>query len=93
MERSRCKCGRVKSKFAGMCHKCHNEFMDASCAASQKIVDKGECPQCGGPLRSNAAILGWWQCAQYGEPGFRLYPDKPSCNWQGFTQRLYEKKS
>jgi hypothetical protein len=50
-----------------------------------EIVRKGKCPQCGGPLRRNLAISGWWQCAQYGAVGFRQDASKPACSWQGFT--------
>lgn len=55
-------------------------------AETQEIVRKGKCPRCGGPLRRNLALTGWWQCAQYGAVGFRLDASKPSCEWQGFTE-------
>ena len=49
------------------------------------IVKSGKCPICGGSLRRNWSIAGWWQCAQLGAVGFRRDPFRPSCSWQGFT--------
>jgi len=49
------------------------------------IVALGVCPECGAPLRRNLALTGWWQCAQYGAPGFRADAATPACSWQGFT--------
>ncbi len=50
------------------------------------VVKSGKCPICGGPLRENLSITGWFQCAQLGAVGFRRDASKPSCSWQGFTQ-------
>lgn len=49
------------------------------------IVSTGKCPQCGAGIRRNLALTGWYQCAQYGAPGFRKDSSKPSCSWQTFT--------
>lgn len=54
-------------------------------AEAQKVVATGHCPDCGAGLRQNLAILGWWQCEQYGADGFRKDSSKPSCMFQTFT--------
>jgi hypothetical protein len=59
--------------------------MQESYAKTQEIVDSRECPLCKGPLRYNSAIAGWWQCAQFGAPQFRMDKDRPACSWQGMT--------
>lgn len=48
-------------------------------------VQTGKCPQCGACLRRNSSMTGWYQCEQYGAPGFRKDAAKPSCSWQTFT--------
>ena len=53
---------------------------------TQRIVATGHCPICGAALRHNLAIIGWYQCVQFGAVGFRADASKPECNWQGFTQ-------
>ena len=53
---------------------------------TRKIVASGKCPTCGAGLRRNNSINGWWQCEQYGAVGFRKDADRPSCDWQGFTE-------
>jgi hypothetical protein len=58
---------------------------EAKLAHNQAVVATGKCPQCGSPLRRNLAILGWWQCSQYGAVGFRADPDRPACSFQTFT--------
>ena len=55
-------------------------------AEVRAVVATGCCPDCGRGLRQNLAILGWWQCEQYGAVGFRKDATQPSCGWQGFTQ-------
>jgi hypothetical protein len=55
-------------------------------AATQRVVASGRCPHCGGGLRHNMALAGWWQCEQLGAEGFRKDSSKPSCDWQGFTE-------
>jgi hypothetical protein len=55
-------------------------------ADTRAVVATGVCPRCGGGLRRNTALAGWWQCQQYGSPQFRALPQEPSCGWQGFTQ-------
>jgi hypothetical protein len=53
---------------------------------ARAIVMTGTCPQCGGGLRRNLALTGWWQCEQYGAVGFRKDDSKPSCSFQTFTE-------
>lgn len=48
-------------------------------------VQSGKCPQCGSGIRRNLSLAGWYQCDQYGAPGFRKDASKPSCSWQTFT--------
>lgn len=52
----------------------------------RQIVTTGKCPHCGEELKRNLSMAGWYQCAQLGAVGFRKHADKPSCNWQGFTE-------
>jgi hypothetical protein len=54
--------------------------------AARKVVATGCCPDCGGKLRRNLSLTGWWQCEQYGAVGFRARPADPSCSWQAFTE-------
>lgn len=54
-------------------------------AEAQAVVRSGKCPKCGAGLRSNLALTGWWQCAQYGADGFRADKTKPACSFQCFT--------
>lgn len=61
------------------------ERIRAAQAETQRIVDSRVCPKCGCDLRLNTSITGWWQCEQYGAPGFRARATVPPCNWQGFT--------
>lgn len=63
-----------------------NARIEAAHAATRDIVASGKCPDCGGPLRCNLSITGWWQCKQFGAVGFRADASKPSCDWQGFTR-------
>ena len=58
---------------------------DARLAEAIAIVNTGKCPICGGGLRRNMSMTGWWQCQQLGAVGFRKDADKPSCDWQTFT--------
>ena len=60
--------------------------IEAAQAATRAVVASGKCPCCGGALRRNLALTGWWQCAQFGAEGFRADSSKPSCDWQGFTE-------
>lgn len=55
-------------------------------ALTRSIVEHGCCPRCGGALRRNLALTGWWQCAQFGAESARANPAAPSCSWQGFTE-------
>jgi hypothetical protein len=52
---------------------------------ARRIVSSGVCPDCASGLRQNLAILGWWQCEQYGSDGFRADSAKPQCSFQTFT--------
>lgn len=58
----------------------------AAKAETRQIVATGTCPTCGGHLKRNLSMTGWWQCAQLGAECFRKDPSKPSCSWQGFTE-------
>jgi len=82
MTTNRCKCGKRISKYARECKAC----VDARYAESEAIVAKGECPDCGRPLRRNSALTGWWQCSQFGSERFRADPTKPPCSFQIFTR-------
>ena len=59
--------------------------MDAIHAEVTAIVVAGICPYCGSGIGRNSALTGWYQCHQYGAPGFREDATKPACSWQGFT--------
>lgn len=59
--------------------------MEATRKETEAVVASGKCPTCGGGLRQNLALAGWWQCEQKGAEGFRKDSSKPSCDWQGFT--------
>jgi hypothetical protein len=58
----------------------------AAQAETRRIVATGVCPTCGGALKRNLSLAGWYQCEQLGAVGFRKDASKPSCSWQGFTQ-------
>jgi len=60
--------------------------MAASRLQATEALRINRCPTCSGTVRQNLALTGWVQCAQYGAPSFRLFPDRPSCDWQGFTE-------
>ncbi|MCP4203734.1 MAG: hypothetical protein GY769_17590 [bacterium] len=83
---NRCKCGRRMSKYANQCDRCHRARMDELQAEARRVVATGACPDCGGKLKSNHSILGWFQCEQYGADDRRARPSEPSCNFQAFTQ-------
>lgn len=53
---------------------------------TRRVVAGGVCPLCGGELRRNWSLTGWWQCEQLGAEGFRKDASRPSCSWQGFTE-------
>jgi len=59
---------------------------DEMFAANQAIAAKGTCPTCGRKLKRNLSLTGWWQCSQLGAVGFRAEADKPSCDFQMFTE-------
>jgi hypothetical protein len=63
-----------------------NARIAAAKAATREVVATGICPTCGGRVRRNLSLTGWWQCEQLGAEGFRKDATKPSCNWQGFTE-------
>ena len=85
MKRTRCECGRVKSKFASHCKACQAERDEKRVIEARAIVERGTCPTCGAGLKRNLALSGWWQCEQYGSEQFRKDPTKPSCSFQTFT--------
>lgn len=60
--------------------------IEAAKVEAQRIVASGKCPNCGGGLRRNLSMAGWWQCEQFGSEGFRKDPSRPSCNFQTFTE-------
>ena len=60
---------------------------EAAYAEARAIVATGKCPRCGSALKANLSITGWWQCAQYGEPAFRMNPNGSECIWQCMTGR------
>lgn len=84
--RNRCACGKVMSRYSNECNSCYKAKCDARHAEARKIVSAGVCPICGGALRRNLSMAGWWQCEQLGAVGFRKDPAKPSCSWQTFTE-------
>ena len=53
---------------------------------TRRVVASGSCPLCGGQLRRNLSLTGWWQCEQFGSEAFRKDATKPPCSWQGFTE-------
>lgn len=65
--------------------KAADERMAKAKAETLAVVQSGKCPHCGGALRRNLSMTGWWQCEQLGAVGFRKDPSRPSCDWQGFT--------
>jgi hypothetical protein len=50
------------------------------------IVRTGKCPLCGGAIKRNNSMTGWYLCEQLGAECFRKDPTKPSCSWQTFTE-------
>ena len=64
----------------------HEQRMALVYETTRQIVLSGKCPLCGGGLRRNNALAGWWQCEQFGAEKFRKDASRPSCNWQGFTK-------
>jgi hypothetical protein len=58
---------------------------DAIRAGAVAVVSSGKCPKCGGGLRRNLALTGWYQCEQYGTEGFRKDDTRPACSFQCFT--------
>lgn len=86
MKKSRCSCGKVKSKYLDVCTECFDKRMAKIHAEIQKIVQGGICPICGAKIKRNYSITGWYQCEQLGADNFRKDPSKPSCCWQGFTE-------
>ncbi len=61
--------------------------MEAAYVEARLIVATGKCPKCGGPIKRNLSITGWWQCAQFGSPPFRANPKGPECLWDCFTNQ------
>lgn len=84
-KRNRCKCGKVISKYSHECSTCYLERIRPEKEANLKIVSNGVCPLCGGKLKRNLSLAGWWQCEQIGAEIFRKDPSKPSCSFQLFV--------
>ena len=82
---SKCSCGKRKSKYLDYCPSCYKIKNDKRIAEAKEIVQKGICPICGGKLKRNLSLAGWWQCEQLGAEIFRKDPTKPSCSFQIFT--------
>lgn len=80
-----CECGRRMNKYANRCTQCTKKEIRRCLEAARIIVANNKCPKCGRRLKHNGSIFGWWQCEQFGAPQFRAEPDKPSCNFQCFT--------
>ena len=57
----------------------------AAKAEAAQVVTTGRCPTCGGKLRANLSITGWWQCEQYGSGSFRARPNEAACSFQCFV--------
>lgn len=85
-KKSRCECGKVKSRFANHCKACDESRRAKRVAEAVEVVRSGKCPHCGAGLRRNNSMSGWWQCEQFGAEGFRKDDNKPSCNFQTFTE-------
>lgn len=80
--------GTQRASYVGMAKRtaASNDRIKAAHEATKAVVASGKCPTCGGGLRRNLSLTGWWQCEQLGAEGFRKDASKPSCNWQGFTE-------
>ena len=61
---SKCECGKRKSQYARFCKKCEASKEAARKAEAAKVIAAGTCPQCGGSLKRNLALTGWYQCEQ-----------------------------
>jgi len=79
-------CNRKATKTRALCTKCHDTRQDARYAEARAIVAKGVCPSCSSGIKRNLALTGWYQCEQYGAPGFRKDSTKPACSFQTFTR-------
>jgi hypothetical protein len=59
---------------------------EAIWTAHEAIVATGACPSCGGKLKRNLSLWGWWQCEQSGAVGWRKDATRPACDFQVFTR-------
>lgn len=62
--KSRCPCGKIKSKYMEDCSDCARAKRDARLAEARTIVATGKCPKCGNyesamPTASGAEGLLW----------------------------------
>lgn len=81
MTRTRCRCGKVMSKYSSMCNSCHKSHMAELHKEAREIIATNKCPDCGSGLHRNLALFGWWQCDRFG----RLCKEGKPCNFQTFT--------
>lgn len=80
-----CECGKRMSKFSTKCKSCYEKEEKERLDAADIIVKKGICPDCGSILLRNSSMTGWYQCALYAAPDFRLPAlknDPRKCNFQ-----------
>lgn len=49
--RSRCNCGKVKSRYANHCKACDKARREKRVAEAVAVVKEGKCPHCGSALR------------------------------------------
>jgi hypothetical protein len=60
--------------------------MAATRLQAADALKNNRCPTCSATVRQNLALTGWVQCSQFGAPEFRMNPNRPACDWQGFTE-------
>lgn len=86
MEKNRCACGKIMARWRSECKACAEIKHQRYVAEAVAIVATRKCPNCGGGLKRNNSMTGWWQCEQYGAVVFRKDQSKPACSFQIFTE-------